>query len=258
MSEDKLFFSSEKEGREKYFVEYSPPHHGYRYASLSLTYTEKVNFDFVAQDIESEGHLWLRRYSIPLMVSAFDETGSLIHLDDVRPESHFTCFYGSDGGSIQGHWALLKDEAIPNLALDREYLLRVYSEFKIRTSSKIRVEVEKDVRQRRLGMRIIFLWVVVVPAIVALVEFFAPQWLAVLVLIYSLSMALIKGLKMKGKIKKSKAELEKEAELQRMKHHHYHCERNPEGFLKLKLENFERMARENVKREAASLKAPGS
>jgi hypothetical protein len=39
-----------------------------------------------------------------------------------------------------------------------------------------------------------------------------------------------------------------------MRHHHYHCERNPEGFERLKLENFERWAREEVHAEAKSLK----
>lgn len=254
MTEEKLFFSSIKEIREKYFVEYSPPHHGYRFATLSLTYTEKIGLDKVAKEIEIEGRLWLQKYPIPVMVSAFDESGSFIHLDEVRPESHFTCFYGSDSRSVEGHWELLKDEVIPSRALNREYLLEVYSGLKKRTSSEIKAEVEQRAKRNRFGMRIIFLWLVVVPAILAIVEFFAPQWLAVLVLLYSLSMALIKGLKMKGKLKKSMADLAKEKELQDMRHHHWHCKRNPEGFLRLKLENFDRMARESVKKEADALR----
>jgi hypothetical protein len=39
-----------------------------------------------------------------------------------------------------------------------------------------------------------------------------------------------------------------------MRHHHYHCERNPEGFLRLKQENVERESREEIQREANSLK----
>jgi len=34
-----------------------------------------------------------------------------------------------------------------------------------------------------------------------------------------------------------------------------HCERNPEGFARLKAENFDREARERVLAEAAALKA---
>ncbi len=52
---------------------------------------------------------------------------------------------------------------------------------------------------------------------------------------------------------KSKAEVQKEAEEARMRHHHYHCERNPEGFQRLKLENFERWAREDIQNEAKNL-----
>jgi len=39
-----------------------------------------------------------------------------------------------------------------------------------------------------------------------------------------------------------------------MEHYHYHCERNPEGFLRLKLENFEREEREQIQNEAKALK----
>ena len=255
MQEDKLFFSSVTESRGVYFVEYSPPHHGYRFASLHLTYTEKIELNEVAKALEEEASQWLKKYPVPIMASAFDETGSLIDLDGVKPESHVICFYGNDGKTIEAHWALINEQAIPSQALNRDYLLDIYSNFKRRTSSEIRKEVEKSTKERRLGMRVIFAWVIVVPALVAIIEFFIPQWFAALVLLYSLSMALIKGLRMKGKLKKSKTELAKEEEQRRMRHHHYHCEKNPEAFQRLKLENFEQWARERIMKEAELAKA---
>lgn len=255
MKVDKLFFSSVKENRGKYFVEYSPPHHEWRFASLSLTYTEQVEPSQVAREMEEEGRHWLSRYPIPVMVSAFDESGSLIYLDDIQPESHFTCFYGEDGKKFEGHWKLLNDEDLPSQALNREYLLEVYADFKRRTSSQIKAEVEQRAKGTRLLVRLIFVWVVIIPALVAIAEFLAPQWVAVIILIYGLLKVLFKGLKMKGIIKKSKSELAKEEELRKMKHHHYHCERNPEGFIRLKLENFERMARADVKKEAEAIRS---
>jgi predicted RNA-binding protein with RPS1 domain len=71
---------------------------------------------------------------------------------------------------------------------------------------------------------------------------------------YSLYKAVEKALRLTGKWPKSKAEVQKEAEETRMRHHHYHSERNPEGFERLKLENFERWTREEVRAEAQSLK----
>jgi hypothetical protein len=39
-----------------------------------------------------------------------------------------------------------------------------------------------------------------------------------------------------------------------MKHYFYHCERNPEGFARLKAENFEREAKERIIKEAELLR----
>jgi len=73
---------------------------------------------------------------------------------------------------------------------------------------------------------------------------------AILVLAYGLLKAVIQWLKMTGRWKKSVKEIAKDADDLRMRHHHYHCERNPDGFLRLKVENFDRESREQVKKEA--------
>jgi hypothetical protein len=94
---------------------------------------------------------------------------------------------------------------------------------------------------------------VVVPAGVAVLEWWS-DWLGLLVLVYSLYKAVEKALRLLGKWPKPKTELQKEAEEARMRHHHYHCERNPDGFQRLKLENFERWAREDTQNEAQALR----
>ena len=106
----------------------------------------------------------------------------------------------------------------------------------------------------RLGWWIVFVWAVVVPAGVAILEWWS-DWLGVVVLVYSLYKAIEKALRLMGRWPKSKAEAQKEAEEARMCHHHYHCERNPEGFERLKLENFERWAREDIQKEANALRS---
>jgi len=40
----------------------------------------------------------------------------------------------------------------------------------------------------------------------------------------------------------------------KMSHYFYHCERNPEGFNRLKIENFEREAIEGTRKEAEELR----
>ena len=98
------------------------------------------------------------------------------------------------------------------------------------------------------------MWAVGVPAGAALVEFKAPQWLAFLVFGYSLLRAYIHALKLAGRWPRTETELASEDEKRKMEHHHYHCQRNPEGFRRLKRENFERELREQIQREAAAVK----
>ena len=255
MAEEKIHFSTIKEGRDEYFLEYRPPLHGFPFANLQLTYTEGFDLEQVAKAMEIEAKAWLERFPVPLMVSAFDDIGHLIHLDGIRPESHIICFYSSGTSVPECHWRLLKKEEIPADAINKDFLLRVYEGVERKTSSELRFEAEKNAKQRRIGWYIIFTWAVVVPAVVLVLEFLSPQWVAVLVLVYGLSKAVIKALKMLGKWRKSAAEIAMEEEERRMKHHHYHCEQNPEGFMRLKLENFRREQKEEIKREAESIRA---
>lgn len=200
--------------------------------------------------MENEAVIWLKRYPIAIMISAFDDAGDLISLQDVKAESHLICFYNPTKTDINFHWALLKNEEMPKDALDINYLLKVYESLNRKTSAELKSETATSMKQLRLGTNIIIFWAVILPAIVLV---FSPQWLAALVLVYGLCKALIQWLKMTGKWKKSAKEIAKDAEDLRMKHHHYHCERNPEGFLRLKHENFQKESKEQVKKDAESI-----
>jgi hypothetical protein len=78
--------------------------------------------------------------------------------------------------------------------------------------------------------------------------------LGLVVLIYAFVKATTQALRLTGRLPRSKREREKETKESKMRHYAYHCERNPEAFERLKLENFEREAIEKTKAEAAALK----
>ena len=118
----------------------------------------------------------------------------------------------------------------------------------------IEESAKKHKRVFRFGWWLLFIWAVAVPASIALVEFTPPNWRAWLVLGYSLLRAYIEALKLLGKWPKTDSELARQVKDRRMRHHHYHCEQNPEGFIRLKLENFEREACEEMQRDTAGLK----
>ena len=252
---EKLFFVALKEDRGWYFVEYRPPITSYRFATLNVVVPDTVGVARVADAMETELKLWLARYPIPLMVSSFDGKGNLYNLMTVRASSHLIGFIDKTSQEMCLFWRLLEDKEIPDDALDTNYLRKIYSNIPYKTQDDLKRESAEHVRQLRIGWTIVFVWAVIVPAVVAILKWASPPWVAVLVLVYSLWKAVVKALKMLGKWKKSPREIEKEEEERRMRHHHYHCERNTEGFSRLKLENFEREERENILDEARKLKS---
>lgn len=252
--EDKIYFQPIKEGRENYFAEYKPPTHGYPFAILQLTFTNEISHNLIAETMEEESYYWLSRYPFPLMTSSFDASGDFIHLDDVRPESHCILYLDPNSQEIRLFWRLLKSEEFPEQEISRNDLLKTYSEVSYRTSKEVESEVFKHAKNMRAWWYLTFVWAVVAPGAFLVLEFFGPEWLAASVFIYSIYKVTETALKMTGRWKKSKREIEKEKETQLMKHHHYHCQKNPEGFLKLKLENFENENRQKIRKQSEELK----
>lgn len=251
---DQLLFEATKEDRGWYFVEYRPPISGYQFATLQLVVLEKARTpEEIAASMEAELVIWLERYPIPIMVSAFDDTGGVIALDRHRPCSHVIGYIDRQTHKVVREWRLLTNDELPKDALDASYLRKIYSSVPFKTKLQLRRQAQEKGKRLWLGWWIVFIWAAVVPAGVAILEWWS-DWLGFVVLIYSLYKAVEKALRLMGKWPQSKAEVQKEAEEARMGHHHYHCERNPEGFERLKLENFERWAREDIHKEAQALR----
>lgn len=251
---EKLYFDKLKEDRGWYFVEYQPPIATSPFATVQLVVPGKVSVLRVAEAMESELVSWLNRYEVAVMVSSFDGLGELISLTDVRPCNHLIGWKESTADAAVKHWRLVANEEFPQATWQTETLQKIYRDVAFRTS----VQLEAASRARRWSTRVhwwfVFMWVVAVPAGFALLEFNGPVWLAYLTFGYALIGAYIEALKLLGWWPETSADREKKAEELRMRHHHYHCERNPEGFERLKRENFEREARDEIRREAEGLK----
>lgn len=251
---DQLFFHSTKEDRGWYFVEYRPPITGYQFATLQLVILEKGKGpEEIAVSMEAELVIWLERYPIPIMVSAFDDSGDVVRLEKSRGCNYLIGYIDGQTHKVVREWRLLTKEELPRDALDTSYLQKIYSQIPFKTKQQLREEAQQKAKHLRLGWWVVFVWAVVVPAGVAILEWWS-DWLGVAVLLYSLYKAVEKALRLVGKWHKSKVEIQKEAEEARMRHHHYHCACNPEGFERLKVENFERWAREQIREEALSIK----
>ena len=247
---DEILFEPIKEARDGYFVEYYPPAPGERFANLGLVFLEKSEPSKICAAMEAEFLHWINRYPLPVMTSSFDDVGDLCDLKKEKGFNHLIGFRTSDG-SIQKHWQMIKDEDLPDKALNRNYLMTL---FKYVSSSQTENKAAwaKQVRKIQAGWYIVFIWAVVVPAFIALLGYTSPfvSWLA---LGYAWLQAFVKGMKLANKWPKTQREIDEERERAEMEHHHYHCKENPEAFLRLKVENIERWEREKIKDEFGRL-----
>lgn len=228
----------------------------FRFAILDLMILGAASNECIAEAMEFETCEWTKRYPIPIMVSAFDKKGDLVNLENVRQCSHLMAFIENEKLSL--YWELLKDEVIPDVALKKSHLLATYKNINYTTSGELQRTAARNLVGKKIGWFIVFLWAVIIPVAVTTIEFFSPEWVAVIVFFYSLYQAYVKAMKLLGKTPKTPQELAKEEEERTMRHHHYHCEQNPEAFQKLKFENFEQDSIDRIKKESVEVKGGGS
>jgi hypothetical protein len=259
MKTDYLFFAPVKEHRGKYFIEYRPPISGYRFATLQLVFLNNVEQQHVAALMESELDIWLNRYCVPVMVSAFDNIGALISLEQMKGCDHLFGLPANNGKMPQHIWQLVKSEELPGYVQDSQFLKETYADIPYKTSDQLSVESQRKYKKLKTGWTLFSMWQVIVPIAVAIFGFLTSQWIAVgiLVLIYSLCQAIDKGVKIFSRREYwwERQLAEKEA---RMRHYSYHCELNPEGFRRLEIENFEKDLKNEIKNEAEMLKQYGN
>jgi len=248
---EKVYFDSVKEKHEAFFVEYHPPIHNVPFATLHINYPRAVDTKEVIAQLELQASIWAEKYPVPVMASAFDEYCDLISFGSEKDSSHLTVI--KRNGRYENHWNLLKDNEFPAEVLDVTFLISVYSDIGYRTQAEVTTAAYESIKPMRRVKIILLIWAVFIPALIAILEFFSPTWIAVIALTYSLWKAYQQWLLMTGRKIKSDKEVAKEEKDLRMKHHHYHCEQNPDAFTRMKKENFKRDSKNRVKNEFDSL-----
>lgn len=251
MSADRKYMPV-KENRGWYFVEYHPPVSNFKFANLHLVITiEDARETNVVNAMEKELKDWLNQYPIPLFVSTFDNKGDLYNLSKVKNYNHLTGFFDQNG-KICLYWELVKDNEIPDIALNKEYVNNLYSNLDYKTTAELDAERQERRRGIKRGSFIFFVWLVIIPMLIAVLEYYS-NLLSLVALIYSFYKAIQTGLELRGKWPKSKRKIEKELEERLKDHYYYHCQMNPEGFKRLMRENLERMGKDEIAKEAKSL-----
>jgi hypothetical protein len=249
-----------KEARDNYFVEYLPADICIPLATLHLTFlNDSLDKREVAKLMEDEWAIWIKRYPVPLMVFAFAKTGSMIHLEELNGGSSFMGFLDPKTQKPVCRWGIVNDEELPETQLSEAYLDKVYYGIPFRTQAEVDENVSRRYRHQRLGIQIfkwVFLLIVVVPVLVEILSLGVPV-LGYVISGVSILGGVYKVAKLAGWVKPTQSERIRAEKRRKMDHYYWHCERNPEGFARLRRENFNREASEETRKEFEALKDIG-
>ncbi len=247
-----LYFDSIREKRDSYFVEYYPPTPNSSFATLNLVFPNEVSWKHVSELLDEEVRHWMGRYRVPLMVWAFDSKEDII-----RPSNHasdcLVAWISSENGEVIQSWDCDALDVILKQAEHQPDWRTIYADVPVRTNADVKAAARSSLLERRRQLWtlnvILTLWFAVIPAGYAVFELLGPKWLSLFGFVFVLYKVLRAISRIWSLIKpsaKEKMELEKQ---RKMNHYFYHCEQNPEGFMRLKVENFENDSRNRVRKE---------
>lgn len=249
-----VFRDKIQEHRGSYFVIYSPADGDSWLATVSLVFPEvTVDVSEVRWAMEQELAYWLNRFSVPLMVSAFDAKDSVIRFSDEPYESHLMGYIDPHTGGLVQKWGLLEEDEMPFEQKDVGYLEHVYQSVPFRIQENVREEARREARVRGRVIRVIVFFYVGSAVLIELVAL-GVNWLGHVLAAVSIATGSYKLGKAMGWLKPTKRDKEKSEKEQKMGHYYYHCERNPEAFNRLKCENFERDAIEQTRNESETIR----
>ncbi|UJJ31086.1 hypothetical protein [Halopseudomonas maritima] len=237
-------YNAIEEKRDGYYVEYNPVFTGGEFAMLTLHIYEPL--ENIKEIAESELEHWALRYATPIMLMIDNKTNEKWRTKD-KVGHNFLLGYAKKGKIIQ-HWDEYPESEKPKFDLSKEKLKEIYSDLGSTTYEEVAVKQENEAKSRKILLIGMTVWICIIPVTIEIIGWSSPVFSAV-VLIYSWYVAFQKGRSLWGKRKKTEKEIAEEKERLEKEHHHHHCKLNPEGFLRLKNENFEkeRIAKERKK-----------
>ena len=223
--------------RDGYYVSYSPKlvndAKDDSSAILSVRFLNEYPLKDCKVIAESEFEYWIKLYPVPLQLIVKFEYKTTKRISSIT-EYPYIC-----GVSVKDYrWGgFLEGELSSNMPSNNDLKL-IYGDL----SSTSSEEVDKELNQRLLGVRVVkwlvLLIAVIIPALIALLGWAHP-FFSGLALLFAWYKCADKWLSLSGQKLKTEAELATEKDQQLKEHHHYHCKLNPEGFERLKLENLQ-------------------
>ena len=78
-------------------------------------------------------------------------------------------FFDLDG-KVCMYWRLLKDNEIPDVALNKNYVDSLYSNLDYKTTAELKVERIKRRKEIQRGSLIFFVWIAIIPLLIEVLK----------------------------------------------------------------------------------------
>lgn len=247
---ENVFRDAIKKHRGRYYVEYKPAIWCNLLALVNLTFPQPiVDVEIVRSAMEQELEYWLNQYPVPVMVTAWDAKEDVVHITSKDDESHLFGYVDQHTGQIVKYWRLPGGNELPSDQMNEKYFSLAYGGLLFRRQVDVRHKALREAVITGRAIRLIALLVVGVPLLIQIVSL-GIDWIGYVLSGISISVGLYKLCKSMGWVKTSKREMLEAEKNNKMRHYYYHCEKNPDTFNRLKIENFEREAIERTHKEA--------
>ena len=247
-----IFREKLKEHRGEYFVTYQPADSRQKFAVLNLV---RLNGDSdckaIAETMEHELESWLQRFPVVTLVSAFDLNDDLIDVSACRQTSHLMGFISSAGEMVK-QWKIFADAELPEELISADRLAEIYKSIPSRSADDVRNQARAKAKTLKRAATLISIFIIGIPLAVEILSF-GIAWIGYVIVGVSVLVGMYKAAKAFGWIKPSERQKRAAEKRQKMEHYFYHCERNPEGFMRLKIENFERETMEENMAESRAI-----
>ena len=169
-----LVFNNLRENRDNYWVEYIPARMGQYFASISLNYIELCKPEKIAVDMEKECSDWINRYSVPVMVTAFDSADNVVQLKPYRNQSHLIGIPKNDG--VTFHWESLDNESFPHGTYNESDLKQIYNDLNYTTQfERTNIAIRKARQFKRIYLCLAAFWLLP-PILVFIIGIASPAW----------------------------------------------------------------------------------
>lgn len=252
-SKESVFRDAIKKHRGKYYVEYKPAIWCNPLATVDLIFPQRIgDVEIVRNAMEQELECWLNQYSVPVMVTAWDAKGDIVYVSSKNDESHLFGYVNQHTSQIVRFWRMPGSDELPKEQMNEEYFSLVYEGLPFRRQVDVQHKALREALNTGRAIRLIVLLVVGVPLLIQVVAL-GIDWIGYVLSGISIFVGLYKLCKAMGWVKSSKREILEAEKSNKMRHYYYHCEKNPDAFNRLKVENFEREAIERTHREANAI-----